>query len=146
MVLQTKGKFNHDVFSKTKRSEVMSLIRGSGNKKTELALVALFRKNRITGWRRNVRLYGKPDFVFRKDNLIIFVDGCFWHWCPNHCKLPSNNRSFWKNKLQSNRVRDRAVTRKLRKDGFKILRIWEHELTARNEMRLLKRLSKFINW
>lgn len=72
-----------DVFSKRKRSEVMSLIRGSGNKGTELALVQIFRAHRITGWRRHQAMFGKPDFVFAKIRLAVFVDGCFWHYCPS---------------------------------------------------------------
>jgi DNA mismatch endonuclease (patch repair protein) len=73
-----------DVFTKRKRSEVMSRIRGRGNKETELALAKLLRKHRITGWRRNQAVFGKPDFVFRRQRLAVFVDGCFWHGCPIH--------------------------------------------------------------
>ena len=73
-----------DVFTKAKRSEVMSRIRGRGNKDTELALAKLLRRHRITGWRRNQPVFGKPDFVFPKLKLAVFVDGCFWHGCPKH--------------------------------------------------------------
>jgi DNA mismatch endonuclease (patch repair protein) len=59
-----------DVFTKTKRSAVMSRIRGSGNRDTELRLIALFRANGITGWRRRAALFGKPDFVFRRERVI----------------------------------------------------------------------------
>jgi DNA mismatch endonuclease (patch repair protein) len=71
-----------DVFSKAKRSEVMSRIRPRGNKGTELALMAFFRAHGHTGWRRGRPLFGKPDFVFRKNKVALFVDGCFWHGCP----------------------------------------------------------------
>ena len=71
-----------DVFTKEKRSEVMSLIRGKGNKETENALLALLRQNKITGWRRHLPLPGKPDFAFQKQKVAVFVDGCFWHGCP----------------------------------------------------------------
>ena len=64
-----------DVFTKAKRSEVMSRIRGRGNKDTELALAKLFRQHKITGWRRNQKIFGKPDFVFPKIRLALFVDG-----------------------------------------------------------------------
>ena len=66
-----------DVFTKAKRSEVMSRIRGRGNKDTEMALAKLLRANRITGWRRNQPVFGKPDFVFQKFKLALFVDGFF---------------------------------------------------------------------
>jgi DNA mismatch endonuclease, patch repair protein len=116
-----------DVFSKEKRSQVMSHIRGRGNKETELALVSLLRKEHISGWRRHQALLGKPDFVFRRERLVIFVDGCFWHRCPKHSHLPANNRTFWQEKLVANQRRDKMVTRTLRGSGWRVLRIWEHE-------------------
>lgn len=118
----------HDVFSRKKRSEVMSKIRGSGNKETELVLASLFRKNRIRGWRRTVKMLGRPDFVFSAIRLTVFVDGCFWHGCPKHYSTPKGNAKFWKSKLEQNRNRDRKVTRKLRRDGWRVIRIWEHQL------------------
>ncbi|MBI3222072.1 MAG: hypothetical protein HYZ46_03125 [Nitrosomonadales bacterium] len=68
-----------DIWSKQKRSEVMSLIRSRGNKATELRLIEIFREHGITGWRRNQKLIGKPDFTFRRERIVVFVDGCFWH-------------------------------------------------------------------
>ncbi len=118
-----------DVFTKRKRSEVMSRIRGRGNKETELALAKLLRKHGITGWRRNQKMFGKPDFVFRRQRLAVFVDGCFWHACPKHANMPANNRQFWKRKLTANIARDRLVNRTLRHAGWTIVRIWEHDLT-----------------
>src|ERR1035437_8479173 len=98
-----------DVFTKAKRSEVMSGIRGRGNKATELALAKLFRRNKITGWRRNQKVFGKPDFIFPKLKLAVFVDGCFWHGCPKHETKPKNNRAFWQRKLSANKKRDLLV-------------------------------------
>jgi DNA mismatch endonuclease (patch repair protein) len=120
-----------DVFTKAKRSEVMSRIRGRGNKETEIALAKLFRTHGITGWRRHQPLFGKPDFSFRKDRVVIFVDGCFWHGCPLHSNMPFNNRLFWEKKLTANKLRDRLVTKALRGRGWLVLRIWEHELAKR---------------
>lgn len=114
-----------DVFSKAKRSEVMSRIRGSGNKATELLLAELFRRNHLTGWRRNLPLFGKPDFVFPKLKLAVFVDGCFWHGCPKHATKPKTNRAFWQRKLARNKQRDKQVSRGLREQGWKVVRIWE---------------------
>ena len=119
-----------DVFTKAKRSEVMSKIRGYGNKDTELALMKLFRRHRITGWRRHQPIFGKPDFVFPKQRVAIFVDGCFWHGCPKHCNTPSINRVFWERKLGANKTRDRRVNRELRRHGWYVIRIWEHELRS----------------
>jgi len=123
-----------DVFTKAKRSLVMSRIRGRGNKETELVLAKLLRGHRVTGWRRNQRIFGKPDFVFRKARLVVFVDGCFWHACPRHSNTPVNNRAFWRKKLAANQLRDRQVNRVLRKNGWRVLRIWEHDLAKRGEV------------
>jgi DNA mismatch endonuclease (patch repair protein) len=133
-----------DVFTKAKRSEVMSRIRSRGNKDTEMALAKLLRRNKITGWRRHQPVFGKPDFIFPKLKLAIFVDGCFWHGCPKHATKPKNNRAFWQRKLSANKKRDRVVTQTLRKLGWQVLRIWEHELTRKNETRLLARIQRAL--
>jgi DNA mismatch endonuclease (patch repair protein) len=117
-----------DVFSKAKRSDVMSRIRGRGNKETEQLLAKLFRTYGITGWRRRQAVFGKPDFVFRAQRIAVFVDGCFWHLCPKHSNMPANNRDFWKRKLEGNRKRDQLVTRTLKRSGWRVIRIWEHDL------------------
>jgi DNA mismatch endonuclease (patch repair protein) len=159
-----------DVFTKAKRSEVMSRIRSRGNKDTEVALAKLLRVHRIKGWRRQTTLVVrssrreeahssirksvrassprllrvKVDFVFRQLQLALFVDGCFWHGCPKHETKPKNNRAFWQRKLSSNKARDRLVTRTLRRANWRVLRIWEHELAKKNEARLVKRLKFFL--
>jgi DNA mismatch endonuclease, patch repair protein len=150
-----------DVFSKTKRSDVMSRIRSRGNKDTELALARLLRTHRITGWRRQILLkfrssrgneaqtenrkssvvnrksvgassrrllQVRPDFVFRQARLAIFVDGCFWHGCPQHATQPKSNAASWRRKLSGNKQRDALVTRTLRGAGWRVLRVWEHDL------------------
>lgn len=127
-----------DVFTKAKRSKVMSRIKGHGNKDTELALMALFRLHHVTGWRRRQPVFGKPDFIFRKARVAVFVDGCFWHACPRHCKIPVGNRPFWMKKLSANKTRDRLVSRTLRKMGWRVIRIWEHDLARRGEMCIQK--------
>lgn len=138
-----------DVFSKKKRSDVMSRIRSRGNKATEVALAKLFRRRQISGWRRNQKVFGKPDFVFPKSRTAVFVDGCFWHGCPKHGTQPKGNRNFWKNKFARNLARDRLVNRTLRSANWRVLRIWEHTLrwTAmkpQNEARLARRLQRAI--
>lgn len=120
----------------------MSRIRGRGNRETEVALARLLRLNGIKGWRRHGAVFGKPDFVFSSTRVAIFVDGCFWHGCPWHSNMPANNREFWFKKLSANKVRDRLVTRTLRTKGWRVVRIWEHELGRRNEIRCLDRLRK----
>ncbi len=122
-----------DVFTKAKRSAVMALIRSRGNRATELRLIALMREHGITGWRRGAPLPGKPDFIFRAAKLAVFVDGCFWHACPKHGTRPKQNRKFWDAKIARNCGRDRSVNRELRKFGWRVVRIWEHDLAKRSE-------------
>lgn len=117
-----------DIWSKTKRSEVMSLIRSRGNKATELRLIEIFRQYGIAGWRRNQKLLGKPDFTFRRERVVVFVDGCFWHGCPRCYKRPASNRECWDNKIANNRQRDRLVNRELKLLGWHVVRVWQHQL------------------
>lgn len=133
-----------DVFTRSKRSAVMSLIRGKGNKDTELRLIQIFRAGGITGWRRGSKLTGKPDFVFPKPKLAIFVDGCFWHGCPKHATWPKTRAAFWLAKITGNKARDRRVNYALRKLGWRVLRIWEHELKRKDEPKLLRRLARLM--
>jgi DNA mismatch endonuclease (patch repair protein) len=133
-----------DVFTKSKRSQVMSAIRAHGNKDTEVALMQFFRRHRITGWRRHLQVFGLPDFVFPKLKLAVFVDGCFWHRCPTHSNFPVNNRGFWRQKLDGNKRRDRLVTYTLRTQKWQVCRVWEHELTSKNEKRLLRRFQRIL--
>jgi len=132
-----------DVFTKAKRSEVMSRIRGRGNKGTEVLLAGLLRKNGITGWRRHLSIFGKPDFAFPRQRVAIFVDGCFWHGCPKHSSMPVNNRLFWEAKLSANKRRDRLVTKTLRQLGWSVLRIWEHEL-CKDATTCVARIKSFL--
>jgi DNA mismatch endonuclease (patch repair protein) len=131
-----------DIWTKKKRSEVMSLVRGRGNKCTELVLARLFRRNKIKGWRRQAPLPGKPDFIFRKQRLAVFVDGCFWHGCPKHGRQPKSNCAFWRSKFAANKKRDRFVNQTLRRAGWFVMRIWEHELASRRTARIIRRIKK----
>jgi DNA mismatch endonuclease, patch repair protein len=122
----------------------MSRIRGALNKDTELRLIAIFRANGISGWRRRHALAGKPDFVFPREKLVVFVDGCFWHGCPAHATWPKQNADFWRTKILGNRRRDRAVNRLLKQAGWRVIRIWEHALTKKHEARTVSRLRRMI--
>jgi DNA mismatch endonuclease, patch repair protein len=122
-----------DIMSKKQRSLLMSRIRGKNNKGTELVLASLLRKHGITGWRRHLPLPGTPDFTIRSCRLTIFLDGCFWHGCPSCARnlTPSTNTTYWSEKIVANRRRDRRANRALRKEGWQVLRIWEHDLKKR---------------
>jgi DNA mismatch endonuclease (patch repair protein) len=133
-----------DIWNKRKRSEVMGLVRSHGNNATELRLIEVLRAHRILGWRRKQKLPGSPDFVFSKERVCVFVDGCFWHCCPKHATFPATRREFWTAKLATNRARDRRVDRALRSNGWKVLRIWQHELTPRMADRTAWRIERAL--
>jgi DNA mismatch endonuclease (patch repair protein) len=133
-----------DFLTKKERSKRMSLIRSRGNKKTEVALARFLRRNGIKGWRRNQRLFGKPDFTFARARLVIFVDGCFWHACPSHSRHAAKSGIYWQEKLTANQGRDRIVTRVWQNAGWRVLRIWEHELSRKNELKLLNKINRAL--
>jgi len=120
------------------RSRQMSLVRSHGNKSTELRLISIFRAHYLSGWRRSMPLEGKPDFVFVSARLAIFVDGCFWHGCQWCYRPPKSNKQFWAAKVRQNVRRDLFVSRRLRRDGWSVMRIWEHSL--KNESTIAKRV------
>src|ERR1700677_5035592 len=127
------GVFMADIWSKQRRSEVMSRVRSRGNKTTELRLIQMFKRNGIFGWRRRVKLLGSPDFVFRAPRLCVFVDGCFWHRCPRCYSAPVSNACYWDEKIRRTVARDRRIRRKLRNEGWCILPFWVHDLSKKNE-------------
>jgi DNA mismatch endonuclease (patch repair protein) len=161
-----------DVFSKKKRSQVMSRIRSRGNAATELALARLLRKNGITGWRKHIQIVTaslntssglrppsphpmrrrnrgegvkvRPDFVFRKERLAVFVDGCFWHGCPRHATRPRGNAAFWREKFARNKDRDKLVNRALRRAGWRVIRIWECALRRGSIKLVLRRIRRTL--
>jgi len=95
----------------------------------ELALrSALHRRGLRYSLRR--RLPGSPDVIFTGAHVAVFVDGCFWHGCPEHCRRPSSNRAYWTAKIDRNMARDRRVDAELRASGWRVVRLWEHEVRA----------------
>jgi len=126
-----------DVLSKKQRSFCMSRIRGK-NTKPEMTIKKLFRKRRVNGWRSSYKVIGKPDFVFPKNKLAIFLDGCFWHACPSCYKEPKTNVEFWRKKILANRKRDLKVNRLLKKKGWKVKRIRECRFRKQPERYILQ--------
>lgn len=132
-----------DSISIEARSRVMATVKAQHNKATELRLIDIMRAAGIKGWRRNSNLPGRPDFVFPKARLAVFVDGCFWHGCPVHCRKPSSNRRYWTAKLARNQRRDREVSNLLRRRNWIVLRIWEHSLSRPRQV--AKRLLSYFD-
>jgi DNA mismatch endonuclease (patch repair protein) len=132
-----------DVYTKSKRSEIMARIKGS-NTSHEKAVASMLRKLKVK-FRSNVKsLPGQPDFIIPLTKTVIFVNGCFWHNHTNckRAKLPSTNRKFWKRKILGNKRRDNRINRLLRKMGWHVIRIWQCKL--REPERVFRRLKLFI--
>ena len=98
-----------DIFDSEKRSEIMSRVKSRKNKSTELRLIRVFKENAITGWRRNYDVKGHPDFVFLKQKVPIFVDGCFWHGHDCRNTRPLEHQEYWQKKRERNIMYDREV-------------------------------------
>lgn len=137
-----------DVFDDRKRSEIMSRVRSKNNKSTELKLIQIFKENRITGWRRNYKVKGHPDFIFLDKKIAIFVDGCFWHGHDCRNTRPADNAEYWIKKRERNMKHDQEITALFEQRGWTVIRIWECEFKKKKRELLLKKLgpcSKNVN-
>lgn len=133
-----------DIFSKAKRSEIMSKISGKETKPEILVRKFLFAQG--FRYRKNdKKLVGKPDIVLPKYKTVIFVHGCFWHGhknCPK-AALPTTNREFWENKIGGNIERDKANQQKLKNLGWKIITIWQCRI--KNKMLFEKTMKQVVD-
>lgn len=121
----------------------MRAVKSEGNASTELRVMGILRRAKLSGWRRHLPLPGRPDFAWPRAKVALFVDGCFWHGCP-YCQRSATiaNRDYWQQKIARNVRRDRRVSRQLRADGWSVLRVWEHALVF--EDRLLTRIRRAL--
>lgn len=133
-----------DIFPKEKRSAVMKAVKSRNTKTTELKMIEMFKELHITGWRRTYPLVGKPDFVFPKKRIVVFVDGCFWHGHDCRNVTPSDNAAFWNTKREYNKQHDENVTKTLELKNWKVIRIWECELKKKNREILLDKISPLL--
>jgi DNA mismatch endonuclease (patch repair protein) len=120
----------------------MAQVKASGNKSTELALLRILKGKGLKGWRRNSAIVGKPDFIFPKLKIALFIDGCFWHGCREHCRMPNSNQKYWVNKINKNKLRDKQVKKELKGKGWMVIRIWEHEIGKPPMIRKLKPIKE----
>jgi DNA mismatch endonuclease Vsr len=126
------------------RSRTMAAVKSTGNRSTERVLRARLVRRGVRGWRLHANdVTGCPDFVFDAPRVAVFVDGCFWHGCPSCHRPPSSNQEYWTRKVERNTARDRRNTRALRRNGWRVLRVWEHELKA-NPERVLRRIERVV--
>ena len=136
--------FGMDVHDKATRSFNMSRIL-SRNTKPELRLRQVLWAGGLRGYRLHKKLPGKPDIVYSRAKVAIFIDGCFWHGCPK-CgdgRAPVTNTSYWDAKRLGNQERDKRRTRELRSMGWRVLRLWEHEVT-KNPDRCVARIARLM--
>jgi DNA mismatch endonuclease Vsr len=123
-----------DWLTPEQRSRNMAAIRSRGNKSTEKALRFRLVRAGVSGWTlHGGKLPGKPDFVFASQRLAVFVDGCYWHGCPRCYRPPESNASYWSEKFRRNKVRDRKVSTALKRNGWTVLRLWEHQVESSPE-------------
>ncbi len=134
-----------DVFNKEKRSQIMRAVKSRNTKSTERTLLSLLKENGVTGWRRNYDVKGHPDFVFLKQRVAIFVDGCFWHGHDCRNTHPSDNADYWQKKREKNIRHDKEVTKYFEERGWTVLRIWECELKKKNREKTFNRILSAIN-
>jgi len=106
-------------------------------KSRDSKIETLFRKEL---WKRGFRYrknsgqyFGKPDIVLKQHKTVIFIDSCFWHGCKKHCRIPTARKTYWMNKIERNKTRDKVVSKHYKNQGWKIIRVWEHDLPRRME-------------
>jgi DNA mismatch endonuclease, patch repair protein len=129
------------------RSYNMARVRGDMDTLVEKKLASYLWRQGIRGYRRRCKVHlGKPDFCFHREKIAVFLDGCFWHCCPLHFKLPVSNVQFWSKKLADNRARDMRQTRQLRRRGWAVLRFWNHALNSESgTLGAVRRVATVVN-
>jgi len=131
-----------DVLTPAQRKLNMSRVRAK-NTGPEAKIRKMLIANGIRGYRLHYNLPGKPDIVFTKKKIAIFIDGCFWHKCPVCFQEPETRKDFWMNKIQSNVDRDKKVDKQLKDEGWTVLRFWEHDVRKKPDA-IIKKISKII--
>ncbi len=116
-----------DTHSKLQRSYNMSRIKSSNTKLEKEFRKYIWSRN-LRGYRIKTKILGKPDLYFPKQRIAVFIDGCFWHKCPDHFISPKSRNKYWDKKIENNAKRDKNVTFELNNQEIKTLRFWEHEL------------------
>jgi DNA mismatch endonuclease, patch repair protein len=129
-----------DVLTQEQRKFNMSRIKGK-NTGPEVKLRKLLYSKGVRGYRIHYHLPGKPDIVFVKKKIAIFIDGCFWHKCPICFQEPETRKDFWMKKINTNVNRDRNVDDQLQKTGWNVIRIWEHEIRKEPDCVIKKIIS-----
>ncbi|OGW72083.1 MAG: hypothetical protein A2047_02000 [Omnitrophica bacterium GWA2_41_15] len=125
-----------DVLTKEQRSYNMSQIRSKWTKQEWV--IHNYLKSQKIRHTMHPNIEGKPDIILKDSNTAIFLDGCFWHKCPKCFKMPRTRTDFWKNKITKNITNDKKTTNRLRKNGYRVVRVWEHEIKKIEKSDLLR--------
>ena len=140
-----------DVMTPTQRHRAMASNRGRTRPERALASALWHEGIRYLtheGYKSltNKNLIGKPDMIFSRKRIALFVDGCFWHGCQVCNKSPDRSGEFWINKIRTNRKRDQRVTATLESEGWKVVRIPEHEVRTKTALMLtVQRLMPLLS-
>jgi DNA mismatch endonuclease (patch repair protein) len=132
-----------DNLSPEDRRKTMQAVKGKGTR-LEKRLWAMLAGMRLNGWKKNPEtITGKPDVVFPCQQIAVFIDGCFWHGCPQcQRKLPVTNREYWEKKIKRNVALAQIHNEQLEQDGWTVIRIWEHEMA--NTAKIRERIRKAV--
>lgn len=130
-----------DVHTKEQRTRNMKAIKSQSKLENKVSK-ALWNKG--FRFRKNSKLYGKPDIAIKKYKVVVFIDSCFWHVCPEHGRIPKTNEEFWVKKLNRNQERDKEVNQYYNQNNWKIMRVWEHEIKQDFEG-TVSEISNFIS-
>lgn len=132
-----------DVLSESQRSSCMSKIRGKDTKPEMSLRRALWGVGLRYRLKNKYKLPGRPDIIFPRKKVVVYVDGCFWHRCPLHFQAPTGNKDFWKNKIDGNVERDRRYNEIILAMGWTVLRVWEHEIKG-DLLGVVRRIDKVL--
>ncbi len=130
-----------DIFTKKKRSEIMSKVRNKDSK-IEISLRKALWREGFRYRKNSTKYFGKPDIVLPKYKTVIFVDSCFWHGCKKHGTMPATSKEFWEKKITRNKERDKEVNRYYRKEDWRVIRVWEHEINSCLDCTAMKIIKK----
>lgn len=133
-----------DNLTAEQRRKNMQNIRSKGTKPERMIMEAL-KKRRIYFAAYVSKITGKPDIVFRRKKIAVFIDSDFWHGHPERCIMPKTNPEYWSQKIAGNRKRDEQVNKELSAKGWVVIRLWEYDIKHNFEQTLdviLKAIGK----
>ncbi len=121
----------------------MSAVKSKGSR-IEKRVGMLLKEHHVRYRSHSVTLPGKPDFYFTGLKTVLFVDSCYWHGCKRHGTTPKSNMAFWEKKLARNKERDREINRSYKKMGWRVIRLWEHDLARVIDTKALDAIKSLV--